>query len=154
MRAYNRQTYDTADLQDKNLPQFFIRLDQQKAIGRLQFEPLTQAGPNGGEGNVQHSRRAEQIRKELFDCKLGRNKRVRFCRLYVNPASAAEFNPPTALELTIAGTYRIRVKPEAAGKFSRAGQPLARCQIATQNAEDDLRDQLLAKGDTAAARKP
>jgi hypothetical protein len=46
----------------------------------------------------------------------------------------------------------MNVKPP--GQLSRAGQALAWLQVVAENAENDLRDQLLANCDFTAAGKP
>jgi hypothetical protein len=43
---------------------------------------------------------------------------------------------------------------KAPGQFPRAGQALAWREVVAQNAENDLRDKLLANADFTSTRKP
>src|SRR5271156_3320678 len=66
----------------------------------------------------------------------------------------AKVDPPLALKLTISGAHRVVMKAKPTRQFSRAGQSLPRRQVVAEDAEDDLRDELFADGDFAAAGKP
>ena len=66
----------------------------------------------------------------------------------------AELDPALAFKLAIGGAGGVGMDAEAAGELARAGQALAGREFAAENAEHDLRDQLLAQGDIAGAIEP
>src|ERR1700686_4166721 len=66
----------------------------------------------------------------------------------------AKLNPPLPFELTVSRTDRIGMKTEAPCQFPRARQSLPRREVVTEDSENDLRYELFADGNFAAARKP
>ena len=79
---------------------------------------------------------------------------LRLAGTNVDAAATAELDPAIAFELAISGADRVGVEMKAPCQIASAGQSLARLEIVAQDAEDDLRDQLFADGDFAAAGKP
>src|SRR6202140_2635127 len=65
-----------------------------------------------------------------------------------------KLNPPLPFELAVAGTDRIGIKTEAAGQFPRAWQTLSWREVVAEDAKDNLRYELFADGNFAAAGKP
>jgi hypothetical protein len=66
----------------------------------------------------------------------------------------AEFDPLVAFELAVSGAYGVGMQVESPSQFACTRQSLPGRKIVAQNAEDDLRDQLLADRHFAGARKP
>ena len=143
-----------SDFSCKDPTQLLVGLDQQKVIGRLNFEPLPEPCTQHRKRDAELSCRAKEARDHLIE-RQGR------CRRYlwlagtnVNAAAAAELNPAIALELAISRADCVGVEMKAPGQIASAGQTLARLEVVAQDAKDDLRDQLFADGDFTAAGKP
>jgi len=69
-------------------------------------------------------------------------------------AAMTQLDPDFIFELAIGGACGVGVDAEAAGKIARAGQAVAGWKFATENAEDNLRDELLTQGNLAGAVEP
>lgn len=69
-------------------------------------------------------------------------------------AAVAELKPAVAFQLAITGAGGVGVDAETACQFPRAGQFLAGKNLAREDAEHNLGDQLLTKGDLGAAIEP
>src|SRR5258708_19632165 len=65
-----------------------------------------------------------------------------------------KLNPPLPFELAVAGTDGIGMKTEAAGQYPRAWQTLSWREVVAEDAKDNLRYELFADGNLAAAGKP
>jgi hypothetical protein len=72
----------------------------------------------------------------------------------IDATAVAELGPALALELAVAGADGVGVQTEAAGELARAGETIARAQLAREDGEDDLGDELTINGDFAAGSKP
>src|ERR1700681_2585831 len=66
----------------------------------------------------------------------------------------AKLNPPLPFELAVAGTDGIGMKTEAACQFSCARQALPWREVVAEDPENNLRYELFADGNFAAAGKP
>src|SRR5271168_27365 len=152
--ASNRQRNNLLHLDGENAPQFFVGLDQEKMIGRLQLEPVAQAGAHGGQRNAELARRKQQFSHKLIERMRRRERGFGLGVADVAAAAAPEFNPALALELAIAGADGIRMQSEAPGQLASARQTLACGQIIAQDAENNLGDELLTQRDGAFVRKP
>ena len=64
------------------------------------------------------------------------------------------FRPAFVHELAIAGADGVGMDAEPAGQLPRAGQPVARPEVAAEDGKDHLRDQLTIDGDFALGGKP
>src|ERR1700752_1401964 len=78
----------------------------------------------------------------------------RFGSPHVDSAAATKFHPAVTLQLAISGADRVGMQMKAPRQVARRGQTLAGREVVAQNAEHDLRHQLLANRDFASARKP
>jgi len=58
------------------------------------------------------------------------------------------------LQVTVTGADRIWVKMKTPRQFARAGQSLPGLKLAAEDAQNDLRDQLVANTDFVAAGEP
>ena len=152
--AFDRQRHRLPHFECQNPPQFLVRLNQQKMIGKPQFGPVTQPGAHRRQRNFEFARRAENISDKLFEREGGRESALRFTATNVNATSMAKLHPPLPLELPIAAANRIGMEMKPPGKFARARQPLACGQIVAQNSQNDLRDQLFAQRYSAVMCKP
>src|SRR6185503_1440721 len=65
----------------------------------------------------------------------------------VNAASLPKLDPTASSEFAICGADCVSVDVVTSGEFARARQALGDFEVVTDNAEDDLRHQLLANGD-------
>src|SRR6202047_3009081 len=65
-----------------------------------------------------------------------------------------KFNPPLPFELTVAGADGVGMKTEAPRQFPRARQALPRREVVAEDAKNNLRYELFADGNFAAAGKP
>jgi len=72
----------------------------------------------------------------------------------INAAAAAEFEPLVAGELAVTGADGVGMKTKPSGKFACAGKAFTGWEIAAEDAEDDLRNELFADGDGAATCEP
>ena len=142
------------DLGGQDAPQFFVGLNQQKMVGRLQLQPLSQAHAQHGQSYPQLARRAEQARNHLIERQSWRGRDLGFPGANVHAAATAKLHPAIALELAVSGADRVGMQVKAPRQIARARQALTGRQIVAQYAEDDLGDQLFADGDFAAAGKP
>ena len=115
-------------------------------VRRLSVHPLFKAASDLGERRVEFSSSEKEIGNQLIkgDDRFGGLRRM-FAN--VNAAAFAEFDPLAARELAISSADGIRMNVEAACEFTGAGETLARLEVCAQNAEDNLRYQLLANAD-------
>lgn len=143
-----------AHLKQHNAPQIFIRLDEQKMIGRLESEPLAETRLNASERHAQLAGRAEKICNQLVESELRGRRALRLALSNVDAASASEFNPAAFLQLPVGGAHGIGMQAESPREFARAGQSLLGSKLVAQNAENYLRHELLPDGHFAVARKP
>jgi len=65
--AFDRQRHRLPHFECQNPPQFFVRLNQQKMIGKPQFGPVTQPGAHRRQRNFEFARRAENISDKLIE---------------------------------------------------------------------------------------
>src|SRR5437762_11410583 len=86
---------------------------------------------------------SEEARDELIERELVVNRFV-LSRAHINTASLPKLYPPASRKFAISGAHGVRVNVVAPRELARARQTLRYLEIATDNAEDDLRHQLLA----------
>src|SRR6202790_3011956 len=66
----------------------------------------------------------------------------------------AKLNPPLPFEWAVACTDCVGMKTEAPRQLSRAGQALPRREVIAEDPKNNLRHELFADGNFAAAGKP
>lgn len=152
--THDRQTHGLLYLGRNNAPEFFIRFNQQKMIGRLQFQPLAETRAQNRQRDALSPRRTKEAGNHLIQCEGGREWRVGFAGPHKNAASAPVLNPTLSRQLPVACANRVRMQVKAPCQLPRAGQALARGKVIPQNAENDLGHKLFADTDFAFAREP
>src|SRR3981081_557126 len=123
-------------------------------VGRLQFQPLPQAGSHGTKRSAEFARRAKKFGNQLIERERRRWNQARFALPYVNAAAMTKLNPPLPFELAVAGTDRIGMKTEAPRQFPRARQALPRREVVAEDPKNDLCYELSADGNFTAAGQP
>src|ERR1700687_970731 len=123
-------------------------------VGRLQFQPLPQAGAHGTERSARVARRSKESSNELIERERRRWNQFRFALPDIHSAAMTKLDPPLPFELAVAGADRVGMKTEAPRQFPRARQALPRREVVAEDTENDLRYELFADGNFAAAGKP
>src|SRR4029077_9602838 len=123
-------------------------------VGRLQFQPLPQAGTHGTKRSAEFARRPKESGNQLIERERGRWSQLRFALADIHATAVAKLNPPLPFELAVARTDRIGMKTEAARQFPRAGQALSWREVVAEDPKNDLRHELFADCNFAAAGKP
>ena len=72
----------------------------------------------------------------------------------VDAAAVLVLDPAVAGELPVTGADGVGVDAEAAGKFARAGEPLAGLEVAGQDGQLHLSGELAIDWDFACRREP
>src|SRR5690349_4898666 len=73
---------------------------------------------------------------------------------HINAAAFAKVDPTTSREFAISGAHRVGVNVVTPGKVARARQTFADLEVVTDDAEDDLRDELFADRHFAVFGEP
>src|SRR4029077_19809169 len=69
----DRKIHRLPDLSCHNSSELFLRLDQQETVGRLQFQPLPQAGAHGTKRSAEFARWAKESGHQLIESERGRS---------------------------------------------------------------------------------
>jgi hypothetical protein len=73
---------------------------------------------------------------------------------HVNAAAMTAFRPAVALQLPVAGTDCVGMDAKAARQLASAGKPVAGTQVAAEDGEHHLCDQLAIDGNFTARSEP
>ena len=123
-------------------------------VGRLDFHPLLQARADAGQRNPKAACSLEEIRNQLVERALRRERLLGRILSDVDAAAVTEFDPSFAVEFSVGGADGVGMEAEASRQFSRAGQTFAGSKVAAQYSEGDLGFNLLSDGNGAAASEP
>src|SRR5437899_11934959 len=96
----------------------------------------------------------KEARDELIEGKLRRLRFHFFGFSHVDATTLAEFNPVLVCKLAITGADGIGMKMEASRQFARTREPLSGSQIAAEDTQNDLGNELVANADFAGAGEP
>ena len=122
-------------------------------IGRRSDEPVGNAGADGRRGQAELADCAEEAGDMLIENLLRGGGRLRVCP-DINTAAMTPLGPAFPLQLAVTCAYGVGVDGKAAGQFTRAGQTVAGTQVAAENGQDDLGNELAIDGDFTAGGEP
>ena len=122
-------------------------------VWRRGDEPIGNAGTNGRRRQAELANCVKEAGNMLIENLFWSGWRLSICA-NINAAAMASFSPSFPFQLAIAGAHGIGIDGKTASQFARAGQPGARAQIAAENGQDNLGDQLSINWDFAAGSKP
>src|SRR5690349_8239137 len=125
MRIYlwdpvNRERHCGPHFARNNSRQFLIRLNQQKLVRGLHFQPLFESFPHQRQGSVKFSCGAEELCNQVIEFELPGLRFWSVCA-YVDTAALPKLEPATPFKLPVAGTNGIGVQTEASCQFASAG---------------------------------
>ena len=75
-------------------------------------------------------------------------------RSNIDTTALSKLNPPATRELSVCGADRVRMNGVATGQVARARQTLLHFQIVTDNAKNNLRNELLVKRNVTVLGEP
>jgi hypothetical protein len=123
-------------------------------IGRLEFEPAFDARLHFAERVAAVARALEKSGDELVEFKSGVERAVFRELAHIDATALTRFEPAAPFEFAVGGADGVGVNLKTAREFARARQALAGLEIAADDAEHDLRRQLLADRDFAIFGEP
>jgi len=132
---------ELADLGKEDVANLGIGLDEKEVVGRRRGEPLGDTPTNIGRRHVEFADCAEESGNVLVKNLLGSGGQ-RGIVLYVDAAAVTELGPAVERELAVSRTDGVGMDAEPAGKFARAGEPVAGTEVSRQDGKHNLRDQL------------
>ena len=144
---------DLAQLGEQDAAQAGIGIDEHEVVGRGRGQPLQHAGAHGGFGQAEFAGGVEEAGDVVVDALLGGGGRLGV-GADVDAAAAAALGPAFLLELAIARADGVGMQREAARQLAGAGQAVAGAEIAGEDGEDHLGDQLPVDGDFGAVGEP
>lgn len=152
--AFDAERDGMAKLLHHNAPEFFVGLDYEEVIGRLECEEATEPRADGCERNSESPRRTEEICDEFVEGKFGGTGGFGFGCANENTTTVPELHPVLLFKLAIARTDGVGVDFETSRELTCAGKPFAGREIVTKDSQNNLGNQLFADGDVAVACKP
>ncbi len=136
--------------------EFHVGLDEEKAGGGSGVEVAEDAGAELVAGHVGGAGGLDEVGDELVEVEGGTDAGDGLRRGVADEdaAAAAELHPGFAFELAVAGADGVGVDLELLREGADAGQALARREVAGQDSEGDLGDDLVMKGDVSRMDEP
>ena len=142
-----------ANFGEEDAAEFGVGVDEEQVVGGRGGEPEGDAGADGFGRKVELADGAEEAGDVVVEALLGGGDGV-VVGADVDAAAVAEFGPAFALEFAVAGAYGVGMEGEAAGEFAGAGKAVAGVEVAGEDGEDNLGDELAIERDVTAGSKP
>jgi len=124
-----------------------------KMVGRGSGDPLGDAVADHGGGEIEFADGAKETSDVLIENLFG--GLGCFCvGANIDAAAVAALGPAIALQLPVAGADGVGMDVEAARQFAGAGETVAGAQVAAEDRQDNLGDELAINGDFATGGEP